>query len=706
MPLRHAPWLILALATTALAAPRPNIILIMSDDMGYSDIGCYGSEVATPTLDKLAADGLRFTQFYNTGRCCPTRASLMTGLYPHQAGIGHMMNDRGHPGYRGDLNNRCVTIAQVLGTSGYRCYMTGKWHITKTVRPTNEMGKHNWPRQRGFDRFYGTIHGAGSFFDPNSLTRDNTLIAPADPDNYYYTDAISDNAAKFITEHDDDSPFFMYVAYTAAHWPMHAKPVDIAKYKGRYDKGWDVLRDERFARMREMGLLDRAWPLSPNVQDWDQAKNKPWQRARMEVYAAMIDSMDQGISRIVGALKKSGQFDNTLVLFLQDNGGCQEEFGSNGAVRPKNLERQAAMKPGELQFSMVPRISRDGRPVRQGFGVMPGPTDTYVAYGIQWANASNTPFREYKHYVHEGGISTPLIAHWPKGIRERGGFRHEPGHLVDIMATCVDLAGARYPAEWKKSPVRPMEGKSLVPVFGGQDLPDRPLYWEHEGNRAVRVGDWKLVAKGRSGPWELYNLKADRSELKNLVKTEAERAKTLETLWDTWAVRANVLPWPNSGNTRKTSNKKLTRLKAGAKLPQDGGVPNVKGRGFTVSVTIKQPGDGVLVGHGGTAHGWSLWIKSGKPVFSFRRNSKLTELKSPDVLGKARTVSARVGTDGSLVLLVGDREVARGKAAGALTQVPQDGLEVGQDLNGAVGGYKAPNRFNGQVAEVTIRLKK
>ena len=546
MPLRPVFVLLCALCATVTAAPRPNIIVILSDDMGYSDIGCYGSEVATPTLDRLASGGLRFTQFYNTGRCCPTRASLMTGLYPHQAGIGHMMNDRGHPGYRGDLNAHCVTIAQVMGTAGYRCYMAGKWHITKTVRPAKEAGKHNWPRQRGFDRFYGTIHGAGSFFDPNSLTRDNTLIAPSDP-NYYYTDAISDNAAKFISEHDREKPFFMYVAYTAAHWPMHAKPSDIAKYKGRYDAGWDELRDERLARMRKMGLLDRAWPLSPNVQDWAQARNKPWQRARMEVYSAMIDSMDQGISRIVAALKKTGQFDNTLLLFLQDNGGCQEEFGSRGAVRPKNLARRPAMKPGELQYSMVPKITRDGRPVRQGLGVMPGPADTYVAYGIQWANASNTPFREYKHFVHEGGISTPLIAHWPRGISDRGKFRHEPGHLVDIMATCVDLAGARYPTQWNKSSVRPMEGKSLVPVFAGKDLQDRPLYWEHEGNRAVRVGDWTLVAKGRKGPWELYNLKADRSELKNLAKSDPARATELKSLWNTWAIRANVLPWPGTG---------------------------------------------------------------------------------------------------------------------------------------------------------------
>ena len=688
------------------AAPRPNIILIMSDDMGFSDIGCYGSEIATPTLDRLAAGGLRFTQFYNTGRCCPTRASLMTGLYPHQAGVGHMMSDRGHPGYQGDLNARCLTIAQVLGPAGYRCYMTGKWHVTKKTRPRNESEKHNWPRQRGFDRFYGTIHGAGSFFDPNSLTRDNTLIAPEDPGNYYYTDAISDNAAMFIREHDTSRPFFMYVAYTAAHWPMHARPVDIAKYRGRYEKGWDVLRLERHARMKKLGLLDPAWKLSPNVQDWSDAKNKPWQRARMEVYAAMVDSMDQGINRIVASLKQKQLFDNTLILFLQDNGGCQEEFGSTGKERPSPAKRLAAMKPGELQYAMVPRITRDGRPLRQGSGVMPGPADTYIAYGIQWANASNTPFREYKHFVHEGGISTPLIAHWPDGIKSHGEFRSEPGHLVDIMATCVDLADAPYPKQHDGTAIHPMEGASLVSVFGGTDLSDRPLYWEHEGNRAVRVGDWKLVAKGRNGPWELYNLKDDRSELNNRIESMPDQASKLERLWTTWATRANVLPWPNGGNARKVSRKKQFKLNAKTRLPRDGGVPNVMRRGFTATVEIQKTGNGVLVGQGGTAHGYALFIRKGKPVFAFRRNNKLTEVVGTKALGEGPVrVAGRVDAKGALQLLVDGKLVGSGQAAGTLTQVPQDGLEVGRDNNGNVGRYESPNPFTGTIDSASLTLE-
>ncbi|MBN1846876.1 MAG: sulfatase-like hydrolase/transferase, partial [Sedimentisphaerales bacterium] len=290
----------------AMDAPgrRPNIILIMSDDMGYSDIGCYGSEIETPNLDALAANGLRFTQFYNTARCCPTRASLLTGLYPHQAGIGHMMEDRKLAGYRGDLNPNCLTIAEVLKLAGYRTYMTGKWHVTPCRR--DQLSKHNWPCQRGFDRFFGTIHGAGSFYDPNTLTRDNEFIVP--DEDFYYTDAISDNAVRFLQDHhnsDGDRPFFLYVAYTAAHWPLHALPKDIAKYRGKYDQGWDALRRQRLERMVELGLVDAKWRLSErdeSVPAWQDARRKDWHARRMEVYAAMIDNMDQGIGRIVKTL--------------------------------------------------------------------------------------------------------------------------------------------------------------------------------------------------------------------------------------------------------------------------------------------------------------------------------------------------------------------------------------------------------------------
>jgi arylsulfatase A-like enzyme len=534
--------------------PRPNIIVIMSDDMGYSDIGCYGSEIHTPNLDSLANNGLRFTQFYNTARCCPTRASILTGLYPHQAGIGHMMSNRNLRGYQGDLSKNAVTIAEVLGTAGYSTYMAGKWHVTPKVKPGSS--KHNWPRQRGFDKFFGTIHGAGSFYDPNSLTEDNTLIVP--DENFYYTNAISNRTVKYINEHQTDNPFFIYVTYTAAHWPMHALPQDIAKYKGRYDEGWDVLRKERYDRMVRMGLIDPRWAMSPRdkgVPAWEDEEMKEWQTSRMEVYAAMIDNMDQGIGRIVQALKDQGQLDNTLILFLQDNGGCAEEYGSRGKITPDPslpvvLE---PMGPDELQLDMRPKVTRDGRPVRVGKGVIPGPPDTYIAYGKGWANASNTPFRMFKHWVHEGGISTPLIAHWPKTIKDHGEFRDKPGHLIDIMATCVEVAQAKYPMNFNGNTIVPMQGESLVPAFQNILTEQRPIFWEHEGCRAVRLGNWKLVSKPKRlmnlveedyDAWELYNLKEDRSELNNLAKIHPDKAEELKTLWYEWAEKAYVLPWP------------------------------------------------------------------------------------------------------------------------------------------------------------------
>jgi arylsulfatase len=468
----------LLLPAVISAAPKPNIIVILSDDMGVSDIGCYGGEINTPTLDSLAANGLRFTQFYNTGRCCPTRASLLSGLYPHQAGVGHMMGDRGVDGYRGEFSKNAVTIAEALKPAGYSTYMAGKWHITKDVKGKTDVALRNWPRQRGFDRFYGTIHGAGSFWDPNSLTRDDTLITPENDAEYqpkngfYYTDAISDNAVRYIKENDKGKPFFLYVAYTAAHWPMHAREKDIAKYKGKYDGGYDAIRQARFKRMQEIGMIGAESKLSPTVGNWETLKNKDVALRNMETYAAMVTSMDEGIGSIVKQLNDQNILDNTLILFMQDNGGCQEDFTVG---RRDDGERAAAPSAGamskdELQFKMIPEKSRDGFPMRLGPKVMPGPADTYNMYGINWANVSNTPFRLYKHFVHEGGSSSPLIVHWPAAVKAKGEWRKTPGHLIDIMATCMDVSGADYPKTYNGNEIKPMEGKSLVPVFNGKTI--------------------------------------------------------------------------------------------------------------------------------------------------------------------------------------------------------------------------------------------
>ncbi|MBW2036445.1 MAG: arylsulfatase [Deltaproteobacteria bacterium] len=513
---------------------RPDIVLIMADDLGFSDIGCYGGEIHTPNLDSLAQSGIRFTQFYNCARCCPTRASLLTGLYPHQTGVGLMMNDLGYRGYRGDLNKTCVTIAEALKQSGYSTYMSGKWHLTKHTKDSSFEEKFNWPLQRGFDRFFGTITGAGNYFAPATLTRDNEPIE-APVEGFYYTDAISDEAVQFIDAHHKrkpDKPFFLYVAYTAPHWPLHALEEDIAKYEGIYMKGWDRLRKERHDRMVAMGLVDEAWPLSlrdPNAKAWEEVektdlpekaaliphihkKLKAIMAHKMAVYAAMVDRMDQGIGRIIGALKKTGRFKNTLIFFLSDNGACAE-YGALGMGWKDRLE-----------------------------GRVEGARDTWASYGLPWANASNTPFRFYKHWVYEGGIATPLIVHWPEKIKARGELCHQPGHVIDILPTCLDAAGASYPKSFDEHVILPPEGQSLCPVFSGESLGDRILFWEHHGNRAIRMGKWKLVANGEKGAWELYDLDADRTELHNLSRKEFQRVNDMSRMWRHWAQRCHVFP--------------------------------------------------------------------------------------------------------------------------------------------------------------------
>ncbi len=489
-------------------AMRPNIMIIMADDMGFSDIGCYGGEIETPNLDRLAAQGLRFTQFYNAARCCPTRASLLTGLFPHQAGVGKMIT-RGkfEPGpYQGFLNDRCVTIAEALRPAGYRTYMSGKWHV-------GEMPGH-WPRTRGFDRYFGLISGASSYYELLSPRRAMALDdKPYTPPNegFYMTDAFTDHALRCIEEHEKDQPFFHYVAYTAPHWPLHAPREVVEKYIGRYRKGWDQLREERYERLVKMGIIRPEWALSPRdegVPPWEDVRDaaEDWD-LRMAVYAAMVDRMDWNIGRLLDALEAKGVMDNTLILFLSDNGGCHE--GIEGDRRHKK-------------------------------GVRYGDRGSFVAYKRPWANASNTPFRLFKHWVHEGGCSTPLIAHWPKVIHEGGGLTHEAGHVIDLMATCVDVAGATYPETFNGKPVQPMEGRSLLPVLrGGRWQTPRQFAWEHFGNRALRDGDWKLVAR-RNGPWALYHLAEDRTELHDRIEDEPGLAESLRKQYAAWAARVGV----------------------------------------------------------------------------------------------------------------------------------------------------------------------
>ena len=519
-----------------MSEQKPNVVIILNDDMGFSDIGCYGGEIDTPNLDRLAANGLRYSQFYNTARCSPSRASLLTGLHPHQTGIGILTYSTGPEGYAGDLNRRCVTIPEVLREQGYRTYLSGKWHIASSLKEPSDA----WPLQRGFDRFYGTIIGAGSFYNPNTLTRGNDNVeheAEQDPE-FFYTDAISDQAAAFVREHRDespDAPFFMYVAYTAPHWPLHAHEEDIAKYKGRFDAGWDALREERLDRLVKAGIIHPSWQLTdrdPTQPPWTEAERRDWLLRCMEVYAAQIDRMDQGIGRILAALEETGQLDNTLVLFLSDNGACAEDIPTGVTAR-------------ELvdELMIAKATTRRGEPVRFGNDpdIVPGGEDTYQSYGTAWANLSNTPFRLYKHWIHEGGIATPLIAHWPHGIREGGALRHNPGQLPDIMATILEVTGAAYPTTYRGNDILPCEGESFAPSFDKAGQERGPMFWEHEGNAAVRVGKWKLVRK-YPGHWELYDMDLDRTEMHDLAAQHPERVREMTVQYEAWAQRCGVIP--------------------------------------------------------------------------------------------------------------------------------------------------------------------
>ncbi len=540
---------IILAAAAILAGPvhaeRPHILLVMVDDMGYSDLGCYGGEIQTPNIDSLAQGGVRFSSFYNTGRCCPTRASLLTGLYPHQAGVGRMTADYQTPGYRGHLSENTVTIAEVLRDAGYHTAMAGKWHLSVTEMQSRHMRHLNnqvirrtfsdpatYPVGRGFEQHYGNIWGVVNYFDPFSLVN-NAEAVPSVPKDYYFTDALTDHAVRYIDEYaGDDAPLFLYLAHTAPHWPLHALPEDIEKYKDTYTDGWQPIREARYQRQKEMGLVRpevcRLSPKNPTDARWSARNDREWDSRAMAVHAAMIDRVDQGMGRIIAKLKEKGIYDNTLILFLSDNGASPERPGAPGFDR--NSE------------------TRDGRKVTYfGHGmpreVFPGGETTYAGIGPAWANASNTPFRFWKATQYEGGVRTPLIAHWPAGMKAKANsITRQSGHVIDIMATCLEAAGVDYPEQFDGRKITPLEGRSLLPILAGEErTAHEAIFFEHFNHRAVRQGDWKLVA-GEDESWELYNLAVDETELNNVADEQPARVKEMEALWDAWAKRVHVTP--------------------------------------------------------------------------------------------------------------------------------------------------------------------
>jgi len=653
------------------AAERPNIIVVLVDDMGFSDIGCYGGEIETPNLDALANSGVRFTEFYNTARCSPTRASLLTGLYPHQAGMGYLdgLIKPESKGTHGKLHERCVTIAEVLGTAGYHTSMAGKWHLGL------KSGCVPW--ERGFDRSaisaYGEVYfpkespkkGADSvYLDGRKVPKDSPEVGEGD---WYGTFMFNNWAIRFIDDaQSQKKPFFLYMAHGAPHFPLRAPQKEIAKYRKRYKEGWDVLRKKRHERQLKMGLVKESWPLierASDVQAWDALSLQEQDRFDniMAVYAAMIDCIDQSVGQLVAALKQRGLYDNTLILFLSDNGG-NAEGGPDG-------------------------IS-NGEPLGGPF--------SNVFLGMSWATMSNTPFRRYKHFTHEGGISTPLIAHWPAGIDKSrdGKLESQPGHVVDIMATAVDLARADYPQSFKGNKILPMAGTSLVPAFAGKAL-DRtqPIFWEHEGNRAIRQGIWKLVMK-LGEPWELYNIDDDRTEQNNLVDKMPERAKQMADLWDEWAAKSFVDQWPDE---ERTPWGHVKQPKAEKVTPQIGGVP------FEVIATVESAAPhGVVAAQGGVRFGFSLYFKKNRAAFAYRNDGRLTTIIVSDPV-KGRVELRAVVDAEKLTLFVNGQEAASGVSGGLLKEQPGLGLFIGLDGVHPVGDYEVPNSFKGRVMQLDVR---
>ncbi len=497
--------------SSSAVAERPNVLVILADDLGFSDLGCYGGEIETPNLDRLAAGGLRFTQFYNTARCWPTRAALLTGYYAQQVRRDVLPGIRsGGGGRRPDW---APLLPKMLGPAGYRSYHSGKWHID------------GMPLENGFDRSY-YLRDQGRFFNPKVHHEDDRKLPPIEPGtDYYATTAIADHAIRCLKEHAKhhaDRPFFHYLAFTAPHFPLHALPEDIARYRQRYLKGWDAVRTARWRRIQEMGIVttglsdverdvgppyhfpDALQKLGPGEVNrplpWNELtdRQREFQATKMAIHAAMIDRTDREIGRVLTQLRAMKVFDNTLILFLSDNGASAEIM-----VRDDGHDPSAA----------------------------PGSAATYLCLGPGWSTACNTPFRRHKTWVHEGGIATPLVAHWPRGIAARGELRHNPGHVIDLVPTILELAGGKRFSTIGDKPVPPPPGKSLVPAFARDgSVPHDDLWWLHEGNRAIRIGNWKLVA-AKGEPWELYDLSTDRAETENLAAEHPEKVQRLEQAW-------------------------------------------------------------------------------------------------------------------------------------------------------------------------------
>ncbi|MEN1680439.1 MAG: arylsulfatase [Planctomycetota bacterium] len=672
------------LAPGSVNAARPNLVIVLADDLGYSDLGCYGGEIKTPNIDRLADGGVKLTQMYNSARCCPSRASLMTGLYPAQAGIGDFTTNRPNrergPGYLGRLNDRCVTLAEALKPAGYGCYYVGKWH----------MHTETGPIKRGFDEFYGYTRGhSHDQYDADYYIRlpegRAKEIAPPSGE-FYATDVFNQYALEFLDQAQKrGGPWLLFVGHSSPHFPVQA-PADRAdKYYQLYQRGWDELRSERFARMRELGLVDgKRWELTPRslvpvdrrevANGFPGDTNPAWKDVdaerqadlarRMAVFAAMVEGVDQGVGQIVDRLAETDQLDNTLILFLSDNGACYEwgPFGFDGVSRRGTTTLHSGASLREI-----------------------GGPGTHHSYGSGWANLGNTPFRLYKHFTHEGGISTPMIAHWPAGFGARKEWARDPAHVMDIMPTLLDAAGVKYPATSRDGAPSPnLEGLSLLPVMRGEQLDERVIGFDHQHAHALRQGDWKLV-RGKRFPsqpkWELYNLAEDRCETRDLASTHPERTRGMVAAWTRWAKRVGVI-WEGDEST------------VAADRDQS---PCVANRGLVIEAEVEANRPrGVVLAHGGNRFGYALHFVEGRLAFDVRVSGEVTRVMTKEALRGRIAVRATLSADVMTVSVNGGQPIRR-QSPGLITAEPLDGLCIGLDDQTSAGDYEAPNRLRGKV---------
>ena len=682
--------------TESTAAEQPNILVILADDLGYSDLGCYGGEINTPHIDSLASGGVRFTQLYNSARCCPSRASLMTGLYPTQAGIGDFTTNnpdpkRG-PGYLGRLNEKCVTMAEVLKPAGYGCYYVGKWH----------MHPETGPIKRGFDEFYGyTRDHSHDQYDADYYIRlpegrKKEIDPPAE--EFYATDVFNDYAIEFLKQgQETGKPWFLFLGHSSPHFPVQAPAERADKYDDTYLRGWDVLREERFERMKQLGIVDGDhWQLTPRsvvpvdrddiANNFSGEENPAWDSLdrdrqldlarRMAIFAAMVESVDNGVGQILDHLRKTDDLDNTLILFLSDNGACYEwgPFGFDG----RSCRGETILRTGD-----------DLREI--------GQRDTHQSYGSAWANLGNTPFRLYKHFTHEGGISTPFIAHWPAGIGKPDTWVRTPAHVMDLLPTLVDAAGAKYPKKFEGREVTPVEGTSLLPAMRGEDTAERTIGFDHQAAHALRQGDWKLVWPKRMPfeiNWELYNLAEDRCEQHDLAKQHPERVQKMAQDWEEWARRVGVTWDAPAPGWRPES-------KATANASADG--PNIANRPLKLMVKVQADNPhGVAIAQGGNQHGYALHFDQGKAVFDVRVNGDVTRLAAAESVSGEIMLEAKL-TAKIMTLSVNGSEPVSCKSPGLIPSQPLDGLSIGYDDRSAAGQYTSPHNFNGKVIRHEVK---